>query len=58
MGPGPDRPAAETTNSRLTDAWWAICTKCWKFEPALRASMSDILIDTEGVGHLFLEGPL
>ena len=58
MGPNPGRPAAETTNNRLTGPWWAICTKCWQLDPVLRPSMSDILIDIEGVGPSLLEEPL
>ena len=26
----PDRPTAEATCNRLTDAWWVICMKCWQ----------------------------
>ena len=54
----PDRPTAGETYNRLTDAWWAICMKCWQLDPALRSSMSDILTDIERVSHLTLEEPL
>lgn len=43
----PDRPAAQSTCDRLTDAWWSICTRCWKQDPAKRPSLSDILADIE-----------
>ena len=39
----PDRPSIETTFSRLTDEWWDLCLLCWKRDPSLRPSMSDIL---------------
>ena len=54
----PDCPTAEATCNRLTDAWWAICMKCWQLDPALHPSMSDILTDIERVSHLTLEEPL
>lgn len=42
----PPRPAEESTQFRLTDAWWDICTSCWRSDPSSRPTMSDII---EGV---------
>ncbi|KAI5993360.1 kinase-like domain-containing protein [Pisolithus marmoratus] len=39
----PDRPSRAKTYSRLTDKWWAICLKCWEFEPASRATIEYVL---------------
>ena len=42
QGP-PDRPTDELTCSRLTDAWWDVCSRCWIFEPSSRPEMSEIV---------------
>ncbi|KAI5984986.1 kinase-like domain-containing protein [Pisolithus orientalis] len=42
----PPRPAEESTQFRLTDAWWDICTSCWRSDPSSRPTMRDII---EGV---------
>ncbi|KAI6006161.1 kinase-like domain-containing protein, partial [Pisolithus marmoratus] len=36
----PLRPAAQSTRSRLTSAWWAICTSCWRTDPSSRPTMA------------------
>ncbi|KIM61482.1 hypothetical protein SCLCIDRAFT_25809 [Scleroderma citrinum Foug A] len=41
QGP-PDRPTNELTCSRLTDAWWDVCSRCWIYEPPSRPEMSEI----------------
>ncbi|KAI6094881.1 kinase-like domain-containing protein, partial [Pisolithus sp. B1] len=38
----PSRPAEESTQFRLTDAWWEICTSCWRYVPSTRPTMEDI----------------
>ncbi|KAI6124874.1 WD40-repeat-containing domain protein [Pisolithus croceorrhizus] len=39
----PSRPSEESTLSRMTDAWWEICTSCWRYEPSSRPSMKEIM---------------
>ncbi|KAI6097179.1 kinase-like domain-containing protein [Pisolithus thermaeus] len=39
----PPRPAPESTQFRMTDAWWEICTSCWENSPSLRPTMRDIV---------------
>ncbi|KAI5996602.1 WD40-repeat-containing domain protein [Pisolithus orientalis] len=33
----------ESTLSRMTDAWWEICTSCWRREPSARPLMKDLI---------------
>ncbi|KAL4070075.1 kinase-like domain-containing protein [Scleroderma yunnanense] len=42
QGP-PDRPSEESTCFRLTDAWWDVCSSCWKGEPLSRPRVPDII---------------
>ncbi|KAI6096355.1 kinase-like domain-containing protein [Pisolithus croceorrhizus] len=37
----PERPSEEDTYFRMTDEWWALCSRCWTREPSSRLSMSD-----------------
>ncbi|KAI6006315.1 kinase-like domain-containing protein, partial [Pisolithus orientalis] len=37
----PTRPSDEDTNFRMTDEWWALCSRCWNNKPSRRISMSD-----------------
>ncbi|KAI6113809.1 kinase-like domain-containing protein, partial [Pisolithus thermaeus] len=30
------RPPAESTQFRMTDTWWEICTSCWRNDPSSR----------------------
>ncbi|KAI6095301.1 kinase-like domain-containing protein [Pisolithus croceorrhizus] len=39
----PRLPASESTQFRMTDAWWRICTSCWAREPSSRPTMRDIV---------------
>ncbi|KAI6039008.1 kinase-like domain-containing protein, partial [Pisolithus marmoratus] len=39
----PPRPAEESTQFRLTDAWWEICTSCWKRDPSSRPTVKNIM---------------
>ncbi|KAI5990177.1 kinase-like domain-containing protein [Pisolithus albus] len=39
----PHRPTLESTQSRLTDAWWEICSSCWESDLSLRPTMRNIL---------------
>ncbi|KIK21986.1 hypothetical protein PISMIDRAFT_680737 [Pisolithus microcarpus 441] len=39
----PPRPTMESTQSRLTDAWWDICSSCWEIELSLRLTTRDII---------------
>ncbi|KAI6095302.1 kinase-like domain-containing protein [Pisolithus croceorrhizus] len=39
----PPRPAEESTQLRMTDAWWDICTSCWRYDPSSRPIMKDII---------------
>ncbi|KAI6001464.1 kinase-like domain-containing protein [Pisolithus albus] len=39
----PHRPAPESTQSRLTDAWWEICLSCRESDLSLRPTIRDIL---------------
>ncbi|KAI6006153.1 kinase-like domain-containing protein [Pisolithus marmoratus] len=43
MGKLPPRPAEESTQFRLTDEWWEICTSCWERDPASRPTVKDII---------------
>lgn len=38
----PPRPGEESTQFRMTDTWWEICTSCWGRDPLSRLSMRDI----------------
>ncbi|KIM53489.1 hypothetical protein SCLCIDRAFT_1222715 [Scleroderma citrinum Foug A] len=42
MSDTPDRPTEESTSSRLTDVWWALCTSCWNRTPTSRPSIAEI----------------
>lgn len=42
QGP-PNRPTRQETYSRLTNKWWQICSSCWKLDPSLRPSMSELV---------------
>ncbi|KAI6116462.1 kinase-like domain-containing protein, partial [Pisolithus sp. B1] len=37
------RPPAESTQFRMTDAWWEICSSCWGHHPSSRPAMRDIV---------------
>ncbi|KAI6161232.1 hypothetical protein EDD17DRAFT_1458857, partial [Pisolithus thermaeus] len=39
----PHLPTAESTQFRMTDAWWEICTPCWGHDPSSRPSLRDIV---------------
>ncbi|KAG1715684.1 hypothetical protein ID866_1488 [Astraeus odoratus] len=39
----PDRPMEVSTCFRMTNAWWDICTLCWKQEPSSRPTASELL---------------
>ncbi|KAI6010017.1 kinase-like domain-containing protein [Pisolithus marmoratus] len=43
MGKLPPRPAEQSTQFRLTDGWWEICTSCWERDPASRPAVKDII---------------
>lgn len=43
----PPRPNEESTQFRLTDAWWKICTSCWRSDPSSRPTMKDLLEEVE-----------
>ncbi|KAI6000347.1 kinase-like domain-containing protein [Pisolithus orientalis] len=38
----PPRPAQESTQFRLSDAWWEICMACWRSDPSSRPTMKNI----------------
>ncbi|KAI6010019.1 kinase-like domain-containing protein, partial [Pisolithus marmoratus] len=42
-GKVPPRPTEDSTQFRLTNAWWDICTLCWERDPPLRPTMKDII---------------
>ncbi|KAI6111450.1 kinase-like domain-containing protein, partial [Pisolithus croceorrhizus] len=35
----PPRPTEESTQFRLSDAWWDICTSCWTPDPSSRPAI-------------------
>ncbi|KAI6000349.1 kinase-like domain-containing protein, partial [Pisolithus orientalis] len=39
----PPRPTEQSTQFRLSDAWWAICASCWRYDPSSRPSMRGII---------------
>ncbi|KAI6113824.1 WD40 repeat-like protein [Pisolithus croceorrhizus] len=39
----PPQPTAESTQFRLTDAWWEICMSCWERNPSLRPTVRVIV---------------
>ncbi|KAI6010018.1 hypothetical protein EDC04DRAFT_817435 [Pisolithus marmoratus] len=39
----PLRPTRQSTQFRLSDAWWEICTSCWELVPSSRPVMKDII---------------
>ncbi|KAI6132357.1 kinase-like domain-containing protein, partial [Pisolithus croceorrhizus] len=41
MAGPPERPSDEDTYFRMTDEWWALCSRCWTGEPSSRINMSD-----------------
>ncbi|KAL4068485.1 kinase-like domain-containing protein [Scleroderma yunnanense] len=43
FGPLPERPNDECTCSRMTDAWWTLCSLCWERDPSLRPEISVIM---------------
>ncbi|KAI6013818.1 kinase-like domain-containing protein [Pisolithus marmoratus] len=36
-------PTEESTQFRLTDAWWEICSSCWGSDPSSHPTMKDII---------------
>ncbi|KIN92954.1 hypothetical protein M404DRAFT_1009280, partial [Pisolithus tinctorius Marx 270] len=38
----PARPAGESTQFRLSDAWWEICMSCWKKDPSSRPTIKQV----------------
>ncbi|KAI6161233.1 kinase-like domain-containing protein [Pisolithus thermaeus] len=51
----PHLPATESTQFRMTDAWWEICTSCWGYDPSSRPTMRDIVDRVKAV--LLQAGP-
>ncbi|KAI6095299.1 kinase-like domain-containing protein [Pisolithus croceorrhizus] len=51
----PHLPAAQSTQFRMTDAWWEICTSCWGYDPSSRPAMKDIVDEVKAA--LFQPGP-
>lgn len=51
MGRLPLRPSEESTLSRMTDAWWEICTSCWRRQPSARPSMKDLMETVKGATY-------
>ncbi|KAI6110503.1 kinase-like domain-containing protein [Pisolithus thermaeus] len=43
----PSRPSDESTNFRLCDKWWGVCTGCWNPSPPERLAMNDIVARIE-----------
>ncbi|KAI6000339.1 kinase-like domain-containing protein [Pisolithus orientalis] len=39
----PARPAEESTQFRLSDAWWEICMACWRPDPSSRPTITDVV---------------
>ncbi|KAI6158414.1 kinase-like domain-containing protein [Pisolithus thermaeus] len=39
----PPQPTEESTQFRLTDAWWEICTSCWRRDPSSRPTVRIIV---------------
>ncbi|KAI6021992.1 kinase-like domain-containing protein [Pisolithus marmoratus] len=39
----PLRPTDESTQFRLSNTWWEICTSCWRHEPSSHPTMKDII---------------
>ncbi|KAI6165816.1 kinase-like domain-containing protein [Pisolithus thermaeus] len=39
----PSRPSNESTNFRLCDNWWSVCSECWNHEPSARPAMNGIV---------------
>ncbi|KIO08790.1 hypothetical protein M404DRAFT_326328 [Pisolithus tinctorius Marx 270] len=39
----PARPAEESTQFRLSDAWWEICISCWRSDPSSRPTITDVV---------------
>ncbi|KAL4069147.1 kinase-like domain-containing protein, partial [Scleroderma citrinum] len=45
----PDRPRDDSTCYRMTYDWWAVCSDCWKSDPASRPSMLHLVNRIEGI---------
>ncbi|KAI6107806.1 kinase-like domain-containing protein, partial [Pisolithus croceorrhizus] len=45
----PPRPTGESTQFRLTDALWNVCTSCWESGPSLRPKMKSILEEVKAI---------
>lgn len=39
----PTRPTGQSTQFHLSDAWWKICTSCWRRDPSSRPTMKDVI---------------
>lgn len=39
----PERPSAEDACSRMTDTWWDMCSRCWRYDPSSRPTMAHII---------------
>lgn len=44
-GEKPERPGHEITELGLTNAWWAVCIKCWESSPLARPSIDVVLAE-------------
>ncbi|KAI6040467.1 kinase-like domain-containing protein [Pisolithus marmoratus] len=44
----PPRPSEESTLSRMTDPWWAICTSCWRHELSSCPSAKELMEKVKG----------
>ncbi|KAI6161241.1 kinase-like domain-containing protein [Pisolithus thermaeus] len=45
----PPRPAEESTQFRMINAWWEICVSCWSHDPSCRPTMKDIIEEIKAV---------
>ncbi|KAI5987754.1 kinase-like domain-containing protein [Pisolithus orientalis] len=50
-GKPPTRPVGESTQFRLSDAWWEICTTCWRRDPSSRPTIEDIIEKIKAAIH-------
>ncbi|KAG6329145.1 hypothetical protein ID866_9944 [Astraeus odoratus] len=39
----PERPTQESTCHRMTDAWWELCSSCWRKRPSSRPAILEIM---------------